>query len=433
MKDKTNSKSLNGLFPSLSKAKPFCYIDNKSLQNWLLESRLLEFSPGERVLRPDELNSSVYVAISGYSRLIANATDGNGQISLGKRGPGQLFGWVSLLRADPCEFVQASTDLTLLALPSTVFIDLYLSNSKFADYFNSLVSTHESFFIAQEAARLNSYQPFDLQEYAVQCSGIATVATLSSGSVFRDLPTIDKNWNWYLSSPHHNRFPAASQVGVDFEILPDDLNSFKLPLRFIALPNPPDIDTKETFPNQLSTSTSVDNIAQLPEPLDLEQLGIIEADQNTEDGKYPLVKAVGKVPEALAVCEMLCLQLNVPFRRDSVEKVLKDNQRRGKDPSLEIFAGLFELLGLSTQLAEVNIDYATNIEFPALIIYDQSPCIFHGYKSKTVTLAHPRDGIVDIPFNVFVNSYSEKLRFVLPKRSRSTPTSTFGWSWFTPL
>ena len=112
---------------------------------------------------------------------------------------------------------------------------------------------------------------------------------------------------------------------------------------------------QETFPNQLSTSTSVDNIAQLPEPLDLEQLGIIEADQNTEDGKYPLVKAVGKVPEALAVCEMLCLQLNVPFRRDSVEKVLKDNQRRGKDPSLEIFAGLFELLGLSTQLAEETL------------------------------------------------------------------------------
>ena len=43
--------------------------------------------------------------------------------------------------------------------------------------------------------------------------------------------------------------------------------------------------------------------------------------------------------------EMAALQLQVPFRRDVLQKVLEDQFRRDKTLSLELLAALTELIG----------------------------------------------------------------------------------------
>ena len=55
-------------------------------------------------------------------------------------------------------------------------------------------------------------------------------------------------------------------------------------------------------------------------------------------------------------------------RKDSVAKVLNDQLRRDKDVSLELIGGICEISGMNCQLAEVDTQYVTSIESPAVLM-----------------------------------------------------------------
>ena len=102
-------------------------------------------------------------------------------------------------------------------------------------------------------------------------------------------------------------------------------------------------------------------------PLDLEGLGILENDHLHDEERHPVVRGRGAKGEAIAVCEMVSLHQNVPFRRDMLQKVLEGQFRRNKGLSLELMAGLCELLGMSSQLAKTSTSHINSVEAPALI------------------------------------------------------------------
>ena len=49
-----------------------------------------------------------------------------------------------------------------------------------------------------------------------------------------------------------------------------------------------------------------------------------------------LIRAEGPIQETLACFQMLAQLMKLPFRRDSIEKVLQDNLRRGLTPNLQL-------------------------------------------------------------------------------------------------
>ena len=114
-----------------------------------MKIRIIKYSPGERLYRPDEISDTILVVLKGEVRLLGLSKSSNEQVTLGLRGPGQIIGWVSLLRASSAEFVQASSDVLALSLSASGFIDIFKTNSEFASYFNSCSSLHESFLVAQ--------------------------------------------------------------------------------------------------------------------------------------------------------------------------------------------------------------------------------------------------------------------------------------------
>ena len=63
-------------------------------------------------------------------------------------------------------------------------------------------------------------------------------------------------------------------------------------------------------------------------PIDLQQLGILEEDNLHDEARNPVVRGRGRINETLAICEMIALHQQVPFRRDAIQKVL-DSQSAG--------------------------------------------------------------------------------------------------------
>ena len=135
----------------------------------------------------------------------------------------------------------------------------------------------------------------------------------------------------------------------------------------------------------------------------------------------------------MAVIEMVSLQQNVPFRRDTVKKVIESQFHRDKGASIELIAGLCEMLGMTSQLASTEKQYINSIECPAIFFVEGSPIILYGFRKGKAIVGDPKSRLKSIDTCDIENKIEDKVRFIIPRRNQNTPTSRFGWSWFTPL
>ena len=393
----TDSSWLLSVQEKLASQAPFSLLAANQLESWFAAGAIRRiFKPGERLLRPDELNNFVYLVLSGEVRLIAYADASNGQISLDKRGSGQLLGWVSLVRGEASEFVQASSEVLALCLPATEFVFFLRNEPAFANYFNNLTNIQEAYGVGLAAAELQPLRPLGWKETLYERASQARVASLAENGLISALPGLPNQWHWYLSTPKIPNFPVGTCIDSSLQNLPTRAG-FQLNYRFIALPD-------GVLKPKYSDNSSVD-IEQASESvdihIDLQQLGILEGDNLEDDQRFPVVRGRGALHEALAVTEMLSLEQQVPFRRDAIQKVLEDQFRRDKGLSLELLAYLSELLGMNSQLAETPREHINSIEAPALFFLDDIPVIFHGIHKGKVVIAHPHHGIQKLKLMMF--------------------------------
>ena len=67
------------------------------------------------------------------------------------------------------------------------------------------------------------------------------------------------------------------------------------------------------------------------------------------------------------------------------------------------------------------------------MILEGIPVVIYEVKPTFVIVCHPTSGVIKISLQDLKDSLDQEIKFALPRRIGSTPTSRFGWSWFTPL
>ena len=102
-----------------------------------------------------------------------------------------------------------------------------------------------------------------------------------------------------------------------------ECENYSLPVRLVSLQSDGTIDQASKTPVQLAKSIE-------PNLADLEKLGILEDDYISDKERYPIVKAKNELNSAAAVCEMVALYYQIPFKKDIVLKILEENRQRGK-------------------------------------------------------------------------------------------------------
>lgn len=416
---------ISKIHAQIARQLPFSLLDRTQLESWLEESELVKYNVGQRILRPDELNSYIYLVIKGTIRLVGSHPSENSTISLGTRGPGQLFGWISLLRSKPTENIIASTNTLLLALPSSSFISLLYENQEFLDHFSRLPNTHESHEVVVASASTHAQRKSGWQdEISYRCSQ-AKVCSVYDLNNLTQLEQLPKHWRWLVSTDGISGFEPGT-IFDPLNSLISTRSDLRLPLRLVGVP---DSDLIE-FPSQeIAIDSSEHNVGTV----DLYQLGILEADKLESDQVYPHTSGNGELKESLAVCQTIALTQKVPFRPDSLTKILEEQFRRGKAVTLELLAAMCETLGLSSQIGTTSKSYLSGIEGPAIFIYNEVPIVFFAVKNNCAVISHPNKGILNVPLKEFCADLTDEIRFVISRRVAATPTTRFGWSWFTPL
>ena len=137
-----DTPSPTGLTSALS---GFAVLRTHFLQRCRSGNTLLSCAAGSRLLTADQLPEQVYAVVEGRARLLHHDPGVRRPLTLALSHPGDLVGWAGLVRRHPCEWLTASTDLKLIAIPASAFYWLEEESAFFCDWLDKSSSPSSLF------------------------------------------------------------------------------------------------------------------------------------------------------------------------------------------------------------------------------------------------------------------------------------------------
>jgi len=399
---------------------PFTLLSPEASRRLEQESELQRFAEGQVLSSASAIGARILVVLEGEARLLGLRE--SRPFTLRKLGTGDIVGLASLLRAAPCEQVSAATPVVAMALPDALVLELLRQEAPFQEWCAGhlwLAELHGLLVGLED--RNATAEPFDPARWRQRLERLAERARMIQprrGAVAAAGETL------YLASGNVPDLPLGSPLKAGAP-LPTPLPP--LPLRLIALPEEGAGGVEASLePSSALVAGTVGEEASLPPPtsLDLGQAG--------PQRGFALLRAKGDVAETTACLQMLAKGLNLPFRRDAVEKMLREKVAQGQRPNLQLCAQIASMMGLLVSGARVRGEALNRLITPALVPWKEGFAILVRSHGGGWTLASPRDGWVRLSPAEVQAAYPEGLELMLVERSITTPEERFGPGWFWP-
>lgn len=427
----------------LTTVEPFNQLSSTRLVKLLEKARLQRYRMGQPILVRDKLPTCIVILCQGQVRLLGYESPNQSPITLQRLEPGEIAGWAGLVRGVACETVIASTEAVCLNLPALDFLTLLKQEASIATYFHYQPALIEIFDLL--AAKLQQHPNSDM---ILQSAGVRDLKELS-------LKVYPQAIAHYLCSPSHQSldehqddrlwFVSGGDTTSNLEIgSPFNHQEFSAHhaeiLRLIGIPA--DLLTPSTPKVALPPAIDFsDEDISYAEESQFEERN--PGNRRTKQQPYPFVCGKGGVNTAVACFQMLAQHLNLPFRRDSIQTVLTQQQARTGSLSLLLCGAVAEMIGLRAQLVEIPATAINRIQTPALIRWQESFAVLYEANGRTLILGVPEIGIVhrsieDLVIPDFENTsasdrHSTSLQVLLLQPHQHTPKQTFGLTWFLPF
>ena len=397
----------------------FCDLSQEACDRLQNSSRVLRFELGQQLCDPNDIPARILVLLKGQARLVGRH---KGRLTtVGKFGPGSVIGAASLLSGNPCENVIASDEVVAYAIADKDWADLYNSENSFRDWCDQQIWPQEILSLLETlevgTAETDS-SPIELLE-----------ATLRSAE--RCLPepdaieaAVQQGKRLYFTSSW-GQSSIGESISTSSELPPAD----RFAHRLVALPADQATTELESSDSDLGgelvPSEAVEKGELLP------PVSRFSPERNVIDS-LRLIRADGAIQETLACFQMLAQLMKLPFRRDSIEKVLQDNIRRGLSPNLQLCGQLAASLGLHVMAARVPAEAGTRLQVPSMLPWQEGFALVVASSEQGLKLASPKQGLVTLAPQDLAESFPEGIELLLMERSNATPDQKFGPGWFWP-
>ena len=389
------------------------------------QCKIVSFSPGQVLSRVQTISSDVYFLLSGQARLLTRHC--GRLMTVDKLKPHRFAGLISLCRASPCEEVIASMAGEALLIPDHLIVSSFLPETGFCQWLGSTLFVAEAVDLLQRLTQDLPAQSFDLDQDLQVFSKEARI----HASFTSDLLS-GGDRSVLVASHNIQPYPLASRLRSDSE---PPVPAPPLPLRLISLPSTlvngwmapdPFVGSAPRGSAQLPASdASRDAIDGDPLASGLD-LGSRDAPAIT------LLRAEGQLEELLACFQMLAGLLKLPFRRDAIDKILRDVLRRGQTPDLQLCGAISASMGLHVSAAKVASQSGTRLQVPALVPWKDGFALVQASHSRGVVLASPREGLLTIPPGQLDETFPDGIELIFFERRHTSPNQRFGFSWFAP-
>ena len=134
----------------------------------------------------------------------------------------------------------------------------------------------------------------------------------------------------------------------------------------------------------------------------------------------------------MACFQMLAQHFQLPFRREVIRRVLKDQLERSGTISLPVAGAIAELMGLKAQLVNVPAKAVSRLKPPALLRWQDGLAVLYEARDRQLVLGVPESGIIRRTPQEFGQVWGEGGQVLLLEATKETPQERFGLQWFLP-
>ena len=411
---------------NLQQIQAFAGLDPDRIKALIESSSVLAYTLGQPLCSRKALPNVVLVILNGEARLLG--TENNKTITVGKLTAGAFVGLASLLRAGPCEEVSASSKVTALAIPDESVIALYNTEASFRSWCNANLQAAEIYDVARKLVKSHSTGKDNSPEVFRKLLDQSRLRVVANDTQLKQ----KGDYIWLIGSEN-----VVSQKPGSCALLNEPVRTNgPLPARLIGIPSSVYKDITESGRSARDVSGSngeiVDASDSVIEAPAIPGISSLDLGQYANRESFQLIRAEGVIQETQACLQMLAAELKLPFRRDSVEKILRDAMRRGRPPTMELCGGLAAMLGLHAYGAKVPANVGTRLQTPALVAWKGSFALLKQSNAKGVVLASPKDGWVNLNASDLETLFPNGIEILLVDKNNATPERKFGIDWFWP-
>ena len=410
---------------SLRKLKAFKDCSKEALQTIEASGSQISFATGHSLSTDALIPDRVLVILSGRARLLGEQ---NGRpVTLGLMGPGSFIGLPSLRRAEACEEVSAMEPLEAWSIPDELIAELYLNEPTFQKWCQATL------FPAELASFLKALL------HQSECTAFLVTDVL--GKVISEAKTLiasdevvnqlDEKHLAFIGSENGN-------LKLNQEVQREQFSGVRankeasFALRLITLPKSVVDQLKAGHSPQEKNDLETTETKQTTEKQPARSRSSLNLDGENPRNSIELIRANGVLDESLACFRMLAQIMGLPFRRDALEKTIRDALRRGKQPSLPMLGQLVAGMGLHASGAKVPPTLCTRINVPCLMAWDEGFGVVVQSNANGMLMAHPTLGWVELSPEQILEAAPDGFEVILVDRTSTTPEAKFNFSWFIP-
>ncbi|MEC4984757.1 MAG: peptidase domain-containing ABC transporter [Oscillatoria sp. PMC 1068.18] len=430
----------------LAGVEPFNLLNPNDLTKLSEKLQPLRYRMGQTILLRERMPSQMAIVYEGQVRLLGYDPRTQMPVTLKLMEPGEIIGWVSLLRGVPCETAIASNESICLSLNTNDFLHLIERHKDFRAYFQEKCSPLEIFELLGAELDRQALGDRDLKKLTRDLHPQASVVYLPPGKT--KVSQLEDQL-WFVSGGGTvENFPPNSRLL--FNSLDEKITVKNSPARLVSVPiealdeEPEDIDLQpldRQNDNDFAEETVdyPDEIAAAPaEPLPGQDSG----KQDNRDRKYPFVRGRKNLGTAAACFEMLAKYYGMPFRRDVIRRVIGEQINRQGSIALPFCGAVAELMGLNAQLIKIPLASLPKIRVPALIrlgtAVDEEKgknrplALIYEVSDQAIVMALPEAGIRRYKPAKMRQLVGDETEILLIQETKETPKQRFGLQWFVP-
>ncbi|WP_256377368.1 ABC transporter transmembrane domain-containing protein [Synechococcus sp. GEYO] len=374
---------------------------------------------------------------SGIARLLGEQ---DGRLStMARLKVGDFVGVASLLRGAPCEEVRAASELVAYCLSDDQLLGLVRNDTSIATACRNHVWEAELAALLQSRLERTPKQSRPLSSFLNELMTMARMLDASDTGAIRT--ALGEGQRLFLASqPIATDTVSLGDELCDSESIRDlaaDIHG--LPARLIALPyvamqlleaeQAPELMEPDLAGSNEKNRSDLTRIEIPQAPL---RPPVSRFNQNSDENRDFFIAGEGVLEETLACFQMLTKLMNLPFRRDAIERVLRDQLRRGQSPTLRLCGQIAAGLGLHVSGAKVAARMGMRLQTPTLVPWGQAFALAVRSDQRGLVLASPSQGFVELDADQLEHSFPEGIDLLLMDRTSTTPEQKFGPAWFWP-
>ena len=418
---KSNSDKIINLIESI---KLFQNYNNESKIKIAENTKIIEYDMGRPISDGDIIPNSIQIILEGEARLINK--DNNRPITIAKLGKGTIIGLASILRGKSCEQINASSKVITLSINDKCIIDLYKDERLFSEWCQDTLLPSEIYGLAENIVNNLANPKFDIK---------AAFNILFSKCSLNKQNKVDSESILVASS--------CNIVDINIGQIVDPKTQIKAtpPFKERIIYIPKDIyfqlTKNENFNNLSNNKPQQNEVLEYLQNIESknnlpEKSNIVNDEKFKIRNKFELINASGKESEAIACLQMISKVLEIPFRKDAIEKIIKDESERSSVMSIQLLGGLLSMMGLHAGNTKVPSKFGTRIPTPSIVVWGDSFAVAQRSDASGLLIASPKDGMILIKPNELEDKFKDFIDLIMVEKSNITPNKNFGLSWFLP-